>query len=147
MSEQDELSIDSLDQLELANRQAIKYGQDLARVYMAEKAKREQLEVAYQALSAIFASTPDGLVVLDNNVRIKRAKAEFGRLVEMSPEATVGHSIEEAIVSPELRSALDTLAQDETAPVELELTVTSPVKRSLLANIAKLHAGRLRGWI
>jgi signal transduction histidine kinase len=147
MSQQDEPPPNPPAELELAHRQAIKYGQDLARIYMAEKTKREQLEVAYQALTAVFASTPDGLVVLNNAYRIQQANAAFGRLVEMELKATVGKSINEVLNSPELRTALENLAADDSAPGEVELTVTTPVKRSLLANIAKLQAGRLHGWI
>ncbi len=147
MSQHDEPSSDPPSELDLAQRQVIKYGQDLARVYLAEKTKREQLEVAYQALSAIFGSTPDGLVVLDNDFQIQQANAAFGRLVEMPTQMTVGRGINEVLMSPQLRPALDNLTSNETAPGEIELSVTLPVKRSLLANIARLQAGRLRGWI
>src|SRR5690242_4057216 len=94
MSQHDEPPTNPASELELAHQQAVKYGQDLARVYRAEKTKREQLEVAYQALSAVFASTPDGLVVLDNALKIQRANAAFGRLVEIAPEGTVGRPID-----------------------------------------------------
>ena len=46
---------------ELAHRQALKYGEDLARIYVAERAKREKLEIAHQMLSAVFASAPKAL--------------------------------------------------------------------------------------
>src|SRR5690242_17615140 len=113
MNQQDEPPTDPASELELAHRQAVKYGQDLARIYMAEKAKREQLEVAYQALSAVFASTPDGLVVLDNAFQIQRANAAFGRLVEIPLEATVGQPIDVVLKSTELRAALENFATND----------------------------------
>jgi PAS domain S-box-containing protein len=143
--------MDELDQpsgdLELAHRQALKYGQDLARVYVAEKAKREELEVAYQVLSAIFASTPDGLVVLDDQFNITQANTAFVQLVEMTVQELVGRAINDILLTDELLPALEYLAADSAAPSEVDLTLTRPVKRSLHANIARLQSGRLRGWI
>src|SRR5581483_8081786 len=143
--------MDELDQpsgdLELAHRQALKYGQDLARVYVAEKAKREELEVAYQVLSAIFASTPDGLVVLDDQYNITQANTAFVQLVEMTLQELVGRAINDILLTEELLPALEYLAADSSAPSEVDLTLTRPVKRSLHANIARLQSGRLRGWI
>jgi PAS domain S-box-containing protein len=147
MNQHDELPIGSSSELELAHRQAVKYGHDLARVYVAEKARREELEVAYQALSAVFASTPDGLVVLDDAHTIQQANAAFGRLTEIAPEAAAGRPIDEVLVAKELRPALRKIASGEAEPGEIELTVTLPVKRSLLANVARLQAGRVGGWI
>jgi PAS domain S-box-containing protein len=143
--------MDELDQpsgdLELAHRQALKYGQDLARVYVAEKAKREELEVAYQVLSAIFASTPDGLVVLDDQYNITQANTAFVQLVEMTLQELLGRAINDILLTDELLPALEYLAADSSAPSEVELKLTRPVKRSLHANIARLQSGRLRGWI
>lgn len=143
--------MDEVDQpsgdLELAHRQALKYGQDLARVYVAEKAKREELEVAYQVLSAIFASTPDGLVVLDDQYNITQANTAFVQLVEMTLQELVGRAINDILLTEELLPALEYLAADSSAPSEVDLTLTRPVKRSLHANIARLQSGRLRGWI
>jgi two-component system, OmpR family, phosphate regulon sensor histidine kinase PhoR len=147
MSYPDELTIDSPSELELTHRQVVKYGQDLARVYVAEKAKREELEVAYQALSAIFASTPDSLVVLDHSFNILQANAAFARLVEMPSHALDGRAIDEVLLAAQLLPALHSLTAEDTAPVEVELKITVPAKRSLLANIARLQAGRVRGWI
>lgn len=143
MNELDQQSGD----LELAHQQALKYGQDLARVYVAEKAKREELEVAYQVLSAIFANTPDGLVVLDDQYNITQANTAFIQLVEMTLPELVGRAINDILLTDELLPALEYLAADNAAPSEVELKLTRPVKRSLRANIARLQSGRLRGWI
>ncbi len=138
---------DDLSESELAHQQALKYGKDLARIYVAEKSKREELEVAYQTLSAVFVSTPDGLVVLDDALTIQRANDAFGHLVEMRPEAMGGRLISDVLLSEEFLPALQQLAGDEAAPTQFEFTITHPVKRSLLANAARLRAGRLRGWV
>src|SRR5262245_17292227 len=138
---------ENLPELELSRQQALKYGQDLARIYVAEKAKREQLEIANQLLSAIFASTPEGLVVLNDDLVIEQANDVFAKLVEMTTDAVVGRPINEVLFSEQLAGVLYLLASDETAPHDVELTITQPVKRSLLAKIARLRTGSLQGWI
>lgn len=70
-------------ELKLAREQALKYGKDLAQIYVAERARREELEIAYQALSAVFASTPDSLIVLNEEHLIQQANLAFSQLVEM----------------------------------------------------------------
>jgi PAS domain S-box-containing protein len=147
MSDETKPTPDDLTESELAHQQALKYGRDLARIYIAEKIKREELEVAYQALSAIFASTPDGLVVLDDAFTIQRANDAFSRLVETPPDAMGGRLISDVLLSDEFLPALQQLAIDEAAPTQFEFTITRPPKRSLLANVARLQAGRLRGWV
>lgn len=132
---------------ELANQQTLKYGQDLARIYVAEKAKREKLEVAYQALNAIFSSTPDGLAVLDNSLMIQQANTAFGQLVEQNPRALVGFPIGEILPVPELISVLQVPEVVRSGPIQVEFAVTKPVRRSLLANIARLQSGHLSGWV
>jgi PAS domain S-box-containing protein len=136
-----------LSEAELAHQQALKYGEDLARVFMAEKAKREKLEIAYQALDAIFNSTPDSLVVLNDAFVITQANAAFGQLVEMASPAVVGKPIVDVLDSEQLLQTLQALATADTASMEVELSLIRPVKRSLLLNIARLQAGRLGGWV
>lgn len=149
MTDEQNLSMEdtSESQIELAHQQALRYGKDLARVYVAEKAKRQKLEVAYQALDAVFASTPDGLVVLDNSLVIQQANAAFAQLTETTVKAVIGQSIQHVLLSDQLYAALQNLAGDPTVPTQLELNVKQPIKRSLLANIARLQAGGVQGWV
>jgi hypothetical protein len=55
----------------MAYQQALKYGEDLRRIYQAEKARQLELEIALQTLNAVFNSTPNGLAVLDENFIIQ----------------------------------------------------------------------------
>src|SRR5215813_7617439 len=97
----------SAEEAELATRQALQYGKDLARIYVAEKAKREKLEVAYQALGAIFASTPDGLIVLNDSLVIQQANTAFEKLVDAAPQSLIGMSLGSVLDAPELIPALE----------------------------------------
>lgn len=116
-------------------------------MYPTNNVEPEELEIAHQTLSAVFASTPDGLVVLDNALSIIQANPSFCSWVELGPKEVVGRFIADILPSDELILALHNLVNDECAPTQVELTVVSPVRRVFMAHIAPLRAGRLRGWI
>src|SRR5258708_18117878 len=143
----DEQNHEDLAQLELARQQALKYGQDLARIYVAEKGKREKLEIAYQTLSAVFTHTPDGLVVLGDDYVIRQSNEAFDHLVEMTTPPPVGQTIDQVLHSDVILSELQRLTDEDGTESQLELIIREPVKRALVANIARLQAGRLRGWV
>ncbi|MEP7285656.1 MAG: ATP-binding protein [Chloroflexota bacterium] len=132
---------------ELANQQALKYGKDLARIYIEEKAKREKLEVAYQTLNAIFASTPDGLVVLDDTLIVRQANTAFEKLVNLGAPEVIGKAIDAVLLTPELVAAIHEAHRNANAPSQVDLTITKPTRRFLRANIARLKSGQIRGWV
>src|SRR5215813_9847892 len=96
--------------VDLMYRQALQYGKDLARIYLAEKAKRERLEIAYQALDAIFISTPDGLVVLNDLFVIQQTNPAFERLVNKVDEPLIGRPIAEVLITDALIPTLQQFA-------------------------------------
>ncbi len=147
MTDSTQLQTAELPELKLAREQALKYGKDLAQIYVAEKARREELEIAYQALSAVFASTPDSLLVLTDDLLIQQANHTFGQLIELPAEWLIGRPIGEVLHSYELLHALNRLANDAQAPTQLEFTLLEPIKRSMRVNIARLSAGETHGWI
>lgn len=131
---------------ELAHQQALKYGEDLRRIYLAEKAKRQELELANQMLSAVFNSTPDGLVVLDDSLTIQQANPVFLQFLELGEEAVEGKRIEAILPYDELLTAIKSMTPDSDE-AQLDLKITKPVTRSLLVSIARLVAGQLHGWV
>ncbi len=138
---------------DLAYRQALQYGKDLAQVYVSERAQREKLEAAYQALEAVFASVPDAIVVVDDTFTIRQANAAFEKLVN-SDKRVVGQPVQNLLASADLMETLLRLADlsaDEQSqvrtPVQIEFTITNPVKCSLLARIARMHSGQIREWV
>ncbi len=140
----DEHGQEDLTPTELAHQQALQYGKDLARIYVAEKAKREELQIAYQQLSAIFTSTPAGLVVLDDAFHIQKANSAFCKWVEQTPDEVVGKPIEDVLVTDQLVLAIEQMAG---APVQIEFTVQEPALRVFQAHIARLQSRRSLGWI
>src|SRR5258707_12289300 len=95
------LGADNSIDIDLMYRQALQYGKDLARIYLAEKAKREKLEIAYQALNAVFNSTPDGLVVLDDALVIQQTNPAFQQLVNKSDQPLIGIPVANVLIADE----------------------------------------------
>ncbi len=136
-----------LNPTQLAYRQAMKYGTDLRRVYLAEKSRRQELELSNQLLSAIFSSTPTALVVLDSTLTIQQANPVFIKLLELDSENVRGKSLREIVDAEALFAALHDIDSNRHAPTQIELQLEQPVKRSLLVDIAQLKAGNFSGWI
>lgn len=140
-------TIEKTTELRLARQQALKYGKDLAKVYVAERTRREELEIAYQTLSAVFTNTPDGLIVLSDEHLIQHANPAFSQLVELPQDQLIGQPIGTVLHSYELLQALNRLALDAQAPTHFEINVTDPTRRCLVVNIARLGLGASRSWI
>lgn len=138
----------SLSPAELAHQQALKYGEDLRRVYLAEKAKRQELQLTNQLLSAVFESTPDGLAVLDDNLFIQRANPVFRRYVERPHGRIEGEALEEVLPSDMLLTELRALATGRSTQTQFDLSVEQPVKRSFVVNVARLKVDQHhQGWV
>src|SRR2546421_8192524 len=83
-------NIDNIDSDSLAHKQSLQYGRDLARIFVAERAKREKLQVAYQVLNAIFAATPDAIVVLNETQAIQQGNQAFFDLMGLDLAQVIG---------------------------------------------------------
>jgi two-component system phosphate regulon sensor histidine kinase PhoR len=130
----------------LGYSQALKYGQDLARLYTQEKAKRRELELAHQKLQAIWGTAPNGLAVLDETMTIVETNPCFDALVEHEGDC-VGHPLTDVLPSHELTTTLEIASNDGTRFAEIEVTLTEPVGRTLHVIGAPLLAGEHRGWV
>lgn len=132
--------------IELAYAQAVKYGQDLARVYNQEKAKRRELEIANQKLKAILTTAPNGLAVLDEHLLIRETNPRFEALVECRGQC-IGRHLTQVLPSEQLAAALETAAQTGASFAEVEVSLSQPVARTLQVTGAPLAAGNERGWV
>jgi PAS domain S-box-containing protein len=135
-----------MDEMRLAYAQAKRYGQDLARIYGQEKAKRQELEIANQKLSAIWATAPNGLAVLDQQMRVVQANPRFEAQVEQSGQCQ-GHLLTELLPSPDLDATIDIACREGTPFAEVEVTLAGPTHRTLQITGAPLSAGDQRGWV
>ena len=136
----------TIDETKKAYAQAKRYGQDLARIYGQEKAKRQELEIANQKLSAIWATAPNGLAVLDQQMRVTQANPRFEAQVEQSGQCQ-GHLLTELLPSPDLAATIDIASREGTPFAEIEVTLAEPTHRTLQITGAPLSAGDQRGWV
>jgi len=137
---------DKLSELE-RQKQAILYARDLQRVYQAEKARRETLEVISRRMQAVFDGMTDGLLILGDDLRIMDANPAFCALVEREVESIVGKPV--SVVLP--ASGLDSLLKEATgegrSTASGEIELTEPLQRTLLATISRIEAGKSKGWV
>jgi PAS domain S-box-containing protein len=134
------------DSVDLGYTQALKYGQDLARLYTQEKAKRRDLQLANQKLQAILETAPNGLAVLDEAMCIVETNPRFHTLVEQNGTC-MGHSLVEVLPSEHLIGALETASAEGNRFAEVEITLPQPTERTLHVIAAPLAAGDQRGWV
>ena len=134
-------------QLELSQRQALIYGRDLRRIYQAEKARREALELAHQKLRAIFDRTTSGLLVTDEDLVITEVNPAFCNMLECQSEAILGVPLSEVLKAAGLGSALKEMRDYEVDSATHEIELTEPLKRTLLATVSRLETKGGRGWV
>ncbi|MCU0491020.1 MAG: PAS domain-containing protein, partial [Chloroflexaceae bacterium] len=120
---------------------------DLVRVYTAQTSRREELELAHQALHALFVYSPHALVLLDDNGCVRLANQSFEQLAGVAATLVQGRMLHELLPQVALHSALERLRNDENAPNQLELMLRQPSARLFQVTIARLVAGPLRGWL
>jgi two-component system phosphate regulon sensor histidine kinase PhoR len=134
------------DTADLGYAQALKYGQDLARLFTLEKAKRRELELANQKLQAIVGTAPNGLAVLDETKTIVEANPRFEALVEQKGNCP-GRLLTDVLPSQELAAALEVAFRERTRLAEVEVVLDKPLNRTLHVIGAPLTAGDDQGWV
>lgn len=137
---------DRLDDAEMAYAQAKRYSQDLVRIYKEERAKRLELEIANQKLNAIWTTAPNGLAVLDEQMRVVQANPRFEALVEMV-DSCGGRHLAELLPSANLAVHLVRAAQDGTPFRNVEVNLARSTPRTLQVTGASLVAGAQRAWV
>jgi len=134
------------DDANLGYNQALKYGQDLARLYTQEKLKRRDLQLANQKLQAILETAPNGLAMLDEAMAIVESNPRFEALVEQIGSC-VGRPLIEVLPSEQLITNLESASREGKRFAEFEVTLFEPVVRAFHVSGAPLSAGNQRGWV
>jgi two-component system, OmpR family, phosphate regulon sensor histidine kinase PhoR len=133
-------------EIEMAHAQALKYGQDLVRIFNQEKAKRQELELTNQKLRALWATAPNGLALLDEEMRVIEINPRFAALAELHSDCEGCH-LTEIIPSPKLDEVLQKAAAQAEPFSDIEVSLDQPMQRTLQITGAPLAAGNQRGWV
>lgn len=143
--------VDDLSEIErklaLSQKQALMYGRDLQRIYKAEKAKREALEVAHQKLRAIFDNTTSGLVVTDDDFIITEINPASCAMLECASEMALGKPLSEVMKADELSSILERMRDRNIDSATHEIELPEPLKRVFLATMSRLETKGEQGWV
>ncbi len=134
---------------ESAFAQAKKYGEDLAKLYALEKAKRVNLQISNQKLQAVFSTTPDGLAVLNKVLHIEEANPAFWAMIE-KPATDKATPLLNVLPYPDLINRLQTPRTQTKSAIhfEVDLQISNTVFKTLLVNAVPLSAGGNRtGWV
>ena len=134
------------DKTEMAHAQSIRYARDLVHVYEQERIKRRELEIANQKLRAVWATAPNGLAVLDEQMLVVEANPRFEAFVEHDGPCA-GHHLTDLLPSDNLAATLAAAAREGTPFASVELTLTRPGGRTLQVTGAPLASGDQRGWV
>lgn len=135
------------EELDRAYQQALKYGHDLARTYIAEKARREDLEAANELLNAVFVSTPDALLVLNLDLTIQQANPAFYQLIDHPGASLEGAPLPDTPLGGWLQDLITGLQAENRSSGRSEIALREPAVRDLLANVARLESSAGQGWV
>ena len=133
-----------LNEVERAYAQAKKYGQELAKLYGEEKARRQELETTTQKLQAIFDTAPNALAVIDHNLTLTEANPRFLMLLE-ADKTCVGQSLSVFLPCAEIEDAIACSETWEAGIGHVEIEVSQPILRSILVTLAPLSNDL--GWV
>lgn len=121
MAESIDAEKNRLDEKALAEKQALKYAEDLAVIYREEKARRKALEVANEKIRAVVDSMSDGMLATDEKYIIIEANQIVCQLLETKKEDLLGQNLIEFLDMPELKDRLLQVKEPPEAKGRFEL--------------------------
>lgn len=138
MGDSPETDKNQLDDKALAQKQALKYAEDLAVIYQEEKAKRKALEAAHEKMRAVVDSMTDGMLAVDNDFTIIEANQVVARLLATEKEDLVGQNFFKVLDIPELKERLLRLKEKSETEDGFELEMGSPKRQVLRISVSRL---------
>ncbi len=133
----------NIDQLDLAYRQALQYGQDMVALYKQERQKREALEMAYKKLEAAFASMSDVFLVVDKTFHVQEINRAGTTLLNIAAADAHGKPLSALLIGDDTDAFLQQLSQSSQATHAVQLTLSEPLPRTVSIQAAPLPDG---GW-
>lgn len=144
MSDTNRFEDRNIDQLDLAYRQAMQYGQDMVALYKQEREKREALQLTYKKLEAAFASMSDGVLVVDKSLHVQEANPAAAELLEQTAAALHGVSLSDLFYAEEIDTFFARLQTDSPQKFSQQLDLTAPLPRNIAVQAAPLPD---EGWV
>ena len=136
----------SAEEIQRVHEQALRYGQDFARVVAAERQRRQELEAAHHLLSTVIASTPNGLIVVDDALVIQQANPAFCDMINISFVKVEGMNLTETPLSEQLVPVLTDGPADQST-LTVDIVRHHPEFQALQASVARLEGSGVQGWV
>ena len=138
MSDNVEIDVSQVDEMALAEKQALKYAKDLALIYQEEKARRKDLEAANEKMRAVVDSMTDGMLAVDNDFTVIGANRVACQLLETSRTDLVGVNLLKIIDLSGVRERLLNLKGIADGQDVVDLEMPSPRKKVIQVRISTL---------
>lgn len=133
-----------VDQTELAYRQAVQYGQELAALYKQEKERRQALEIAYRKLETALESMSDGFMVVDKSLHITEMNKACADLFDLPGPDVPDKTLPDLLTGPTVPAFCQRLRTAPAAPFTTQLDIEHPFNQTLSIHVAPLLDS---GWI
>jgi len=133
-----------IDQLDLAYRQAMQYGQDMVALYKQEREKREALQLTYKKLEAAFAGMSDGVLVIDKLLQVQEVNPAAAELLEKSAADLQNIALADMLKSEDIDGFFARLRQKNPQKFSQQLDLTTPLPRTIKFEAAPLPD---EGWV
>lgn len=144
MSDADRFEDRNIDQLDLAYRQAMQYGQDMVALYKQEREKREALQLTYKKLEAAFANMSDGVLVVDKSLQVQEANPSAAELLEQSVETLQNTTLQNLLLAEDIDVFFSRLQAKSPQKFSYPLKLTAPLPRTIAVQAAPLPD---EGWV
>ncbi|GBE28581.1 alkaline phosphatase synthesis sensor protein PhoR [bacterium BMS3Bbin03] len=134
---------------ELSQKQMLLFSRDFARIYRAERAKRELLEFLHDKLRAIVDSMSDGMVATDEDFNVLDVNKTFERMFQIKSDDMRGRALKKVLPYPELERSIRNMRVQNKHFQSLELYVNRDQDYYFEANISHVKGprGENRGYV
>ncbi len=134
----------NIDQIDLAYKQSIQYGQDMVALYKQERQKREALQLTYKKLEAAFASMSDGVLVVDKTLIIQEANPAAADLFESTPQDLHGKPLANILFGAQVDDFLTRIQTTPATRFNTLLSLAEPLPRVIAFQASPLPDD---GWV
>ncbi len=142
MNNLDETKIPEVEQLkhrwELSQKQMLLYSRDFARVYRAEKARREMLELLHNKLRSIVDCMSDGMIAVNEKFQILDANKTFERMFGVVFEDIRGQHLQKVLRDEMLLLNLKHMREQNRNFVSLEMQTGKEKEQFFEVNISRI---------
>lgn len=134
---------------ELSQKQMLLFSRDFARVYRAEKTKRELLEIFHKKLRAIVDAMSDGMVATNEDLIVLDVNKTFERMFQMKQENINGYPLKRVLPYPEITRNIENMRAHNKHFLSMELHFSRDQEYYFEINISRILGPRKepRGYV